>query len=369
MATSLAGFLNVPTLAGAPVTSFASAVSEPFPSFELPSQDFSVASVNQKVSEAAQKITSEGVLGSMTNITNGIGFINDGIGGKIPVDTSTGAPAGEAVNQAPRPPSAGASSADASKETKKFKVVIESAPDGKTVVFDSMPTIAESRSTSYEPFSPVHHPGEIMKYKNTTARTWTLSAKLISRNQSEAKKNLDILNTIRAWGMPYYGEGTKGSSGTNLGAPPPILTLSAYGEGAIGPIPCVMESYSTNWPNDIDYISTGPGDKEGPFPVLLQLDISLKESYSPSEYSGFDLIKYRKGDMGGAFNRTSSTQTASKAVYSNEGRNYPAPIGDKAVYSNEGRNYPAPIGVPSTQMPTPAVASAVSGDFSGIIKS
>jgi hypothetical protein len=187
--------------------------------------------------------------------------------------------------------------------TMTLKVSISQEPSNdvtSTLIFDVMPTINEGRTVQYDPFAPLHAAGEILRFRNTANRTWGISAKLISRTVSEASENLLKLNMIRAWAMPYYGSGTAMDPKTSeyLGAPPPILTLKAYGEQMIGPVKCVLDSYSWEFPNDVDYIKT---DSNVPFPVILSVTLQLKEAWSPSELSGFDLMKYRSGDLPGAY--------------------------------------------------------------------
>lgn len=207
---------------------------------------------------------------------------------------------------------------DDSNRTNSLKVTISQQPtlDGRhssfnisTVVFTVMPTIAESRSASYKSFTPLQHPGEILKYDTTQSRSWSISARLVARTIEEATDNLNIINTIRSWVMPFYGVGTAMSESSKrfLGAPPPILTLSAYGRQMIGPVKCVLESYSWDFPNDVDYLPTNTVDK-APFPVLLSVSLTLKESWSPVEYSGFSIVDYRNGDMAEAFKNRSPVQ-------------------------------------------------------------
>lgn len=200
------------------------------------------------------------------------------------------------------------------KETRELKVILEynapargdtngngpNAPD--RVIFEAQPTLKEDRSASYDTqMTPVHHPGDIYKYKGTSARSWGLDAKLISRTTEEASKNVAYLNLIRSWVMPFHGEGTSKSYNAELGAPPPIITMSAYGPLIVGPVPCIVESYSINWPNNIDYVTDNKGNM---IPVIIDVSMSLKESYSPAEYSGFDLKHYRRGELNQSFNRT-----------------------------------------------------------------
>ena len=170
-----------------------------------------------------------------------------------------------------------------------------------TIVLDVMPTISESRSVNYEPFSPIHHPGEIMKYRSTSGRKWGIQGRFIARNQQEATLNQIYLNVIRAWTMPFYGNGTDSDEELKryLGAPPPILTLSAYGSKNISGVKCVLTNYDVSWPNDVDYLPTIDGE---PFPVIINISLSLEETWSPSEFSGFDLRKFYAGDLSGAMN-------------------------------------------------------------------
>jgi len=175
------------------------------------------------------------------------------------------------------------------------------SPD-EVIRFNVTPVIAESREATYEEVAIVHHPGQILRYKSSTTRTWGLNTKLISRTPEEAAKNLKILNTIRAWVMPYYGYGTAETFAEKLGAPPDILLFSAYGAKMIPEHPVVLLSYNTSYPNDIDYINTDPSAGQVvPFPVILNIDLNLKEAWSPKEYSSFDLKAYKAGNLKLAF--------------------------------------------------------------------
>ena len=270
--------------------------------------NFGSASSVLKQSEAVAKIASSGLAPKFGSLTNGLKFgKSDGTINLI--NSATGkilAPVGAYQTQ-----SVPASLVTNQNEnrTDDFKVVITQQPnltqiDGQiafsTVVFDVMPQITESRSVTYDTVGIIHHPGDILKYKSTASRSWSVKATLASRTSSEATKNRKIVNTIRSWAMPFHGAGTEKTAGTKyLGAPPPILTLEAYGDKMIGPVKCVMDSYDWSWPNDVDYIPTD--DNLEPFPVILEISISLKESFSPAEYSGFDLIAYRTGKMNTSF--------------------------------------------------------------------
>lgn len=229
------------------------------------------------------------------------------------------------------------------------------------VVFNVTPRFSESREVDYTSLTPVHLPGSIQVYKNTRARTFSLTAHLVSRTMEEATVNMIYLQTLRGWTMPYFGNSSttaaavdqrkaaaaaqrskdqdyyttdrlersldaseqnkialarQQSSGTGvelLGAPPDVLYLYAYSSGVssgtgqdrpnkfgvnINKIPVVMTSLNITYPDDVDYIPTysnGDPRKSEPFPVKMDVDISLVETHSPREYERFDLMKYKKG--------------------------------------------------------------------------
>lgn len=244
-------------------------------------RNVSLPSAKKKTEEALNKIGSTGTAAQFAKI-------------------SRGEPLESVTTDIPDTPPIGTSE----NNTSSFRVTLTSS-FGDQMVFAVMPDITERGGASYDAVQVLHHPGEILKYRSSTARTWGLSAKLISRNLEEASANLKYVNLIRSWRMPFTGVGTGVDSRTSryLGAPPPILTFSAYGAQMIGPVPTVLEDYSWSWPTDVDYIhALGEGETSVvPFPVLMNIQLSLKESLSPAEYSGFDINEYKRGNMPKAF--------------------------------------------------------------------
>lgn len=277
--------------------------------------DFGVATASQKSAEAIDKVVNQGTADQFDSVNRQIKMMYENQTLAIK-EADTNKTLGKVGDLAPAPsvPAEFLKSGN-TPAIEELKVTITQEPKGirTTVVFDVMPTIDESRSVQYEPFTPLHHPGEILKYKNTGGRSWTISAKLVSRNVEEASKNYAMIQSIRSWAMPYYGAGTQKTHPDILGAPPPILTLQAYGKNMIGPVKCVMESYSWQWPNDVDFLPAVDLDgKNRPFPVILNISITLKEAWSPAEFSGFSINHYQMGDMPVAFSaiaRTSRPQT------------------------------------------------------------
>ncbi len=242
-----------------------------------------------------------------------------------------------------------------------FKVKLTEQATGtirqsRRVVFDVTPDIVETRNINYRSLDPVHMPGQIFVYGNTSSRTFNISnVRLISRTSKEAANNLRRLQQLRYWAMPRFGlrsstlnenqraarlgrqavqqsnvsaedkaeqiaalqetvEG--GFGGEILGAPPKVLYLSAYSRTPvtgtsetksglqlenIRRVPVVLQQISIPYPSDVDYIPTEPGPKSKsvPFPTIMTLDMVLLESHSPREYERFSLHEFKHGILKG----------------------------------------------------------------------
>lgn len=203
------------------------------------------------------------------------------------------------------------------------------------VVFEATPDVNESRTTNYSTIDPVHMPGSIYVYKNTTARTFSVSnARLISRTPAEAEGNLRRLWLLRGWMMPRFGRGSSTLSDTQrkeretvkynlerpavkqelppppppdfgtelLGAPPEVLYFSAYSKGNggvqtrehISRVPVVIQTLNIPYPSDVDYILSESGV---PMPTIMTIDVTLLETHSAQEYERFSLEHYKKGTL------------------------------------------------------------------------
>jgi len=230
-----------------------------------------------------------------------------------------------------------------------------------TVAFDVSPNISENRNVNYVSLEPLHAPGQIQVYKNTSSRNFQISdVKLISRTIEEADKNMEDLWTLRSWCMPRFGNSSsltnsqvnkrtdraektekkfkktsRQAPGRNgevivgtqlLGAPPPILYLSAYSKDIlsktqgdiqtredsirgkkspvdrwlvaqhINRVPVVIQQLTIPYPNDVDYITTSDGT---PMPIIMNLDIALVETHSPNSYEAFSLDDFSEGRLKG----------------------------------------------------------------------
>ena len=205
------------------------------------------------------------------------------------------------------------------------------------VVFDVTPSFTESGSVDYAAVTPVHMPGSVQIYKHTNSRTFEITAHFISRNVEDALKNMKYVQKLRSWRLPYFGKTTTLSSendkaredlttqrvqdkGVQLrGAPPDILYLYAYsndqmdGRSVTSPIfsainiarvPVVLTNLGITYPDDVDYIPVYDPSRGGikatntqPFPIKMDVTLSLAETHSPNEFQRFDLAAYKNGNL------------------------------------------------------------------------
>jgi uncharacterized membrane protein YgcG len=183
-------------------------------------------------------------------------------------------------------------------DSHKIRLVQINSP-AISVIFRVMPEVFESRTMEYEAVAPPQAPTAFQKYKGTSSVQWTVNATLTCRTTDEATENLDIMNRLRGWSMPYFGVNTAAKYPGLIGAPPPVLRLSGFRQQMIGPVPVVMTSLNWTFPQDVDYIPARSveGVPNIPFPTVMKVTIQLVESFSTDEFNGFDLEEFFTGRM------------------------------------------------------------------------
>lgn len=202
-----------------------------------------------------------------------------------------------------------------------YKVKLIHPGSSTAVVFDAAPDITESGNVTYRSVDPLHSPGGIQVYTNTTSRTFSLAGvKLFSRNQVEATYNYNRMMMLKGWRYPNFGatpaqDDLFGSQ--PLGQPPAVLEFSAYAapssngamaNGLIHRVPVVITALTITYPTDCDYIPTVQIENDLtvahipsgiPFPTVMSIEISLLEDHSPSQYAKFNLSDFKRGKMVG----------------------------------------------------------------------
>jgi uncharacterized membrane protein YgcG len=224
-----------------------------------------------------------------------------------------------------------------------------------------MPEVFESRTIEYEAVAPPQAPTAFQKYKGTSSVQWTVNATLTCRTTPEATENLNIMNRLRGWSMPYFGVNTAAKYPGLVGAPPPVLMLSGFRHQMIGPVPVVMTSLNWTFPQDVDYIPARSveGVDNIPFPTVMKVTIQLVESFSTDQFNGFDLAEFFTGRMDRAWLPMRTGALAGGAAGTTPGG---APGGESGGSGGSGGGG-APVPEPSQV----TVPNALTGAGAGIL--
>ena len=240
------------------------------------------------------------------------------------------------ASASPQASAAQLKNAEQKKTNKDYFVTLTDKLTGNQVVFYNMPEIGEQRSVDYEPISIVQGPGEFHKYKGTKSVQWSINAVLTSRTSKEAARNLEYINRLRAWTMPFFGENTKKDYPGKMGAPPPVLELKGFRQKILGPVPVVLTNINWSYPQDVDWI---PVDGENtPFPAVFRISLTLVESYSTQQFNNFSLKNFYNGDMALAWAAGSGKSGTSSGIET------PAEV-------KKAENIPTAAGIPSVSTP------------------
>ena len=171
----------------------------------------------------------------------------------------------------------------------------------ESVIFEVMPSITETGQANYRDLQPAQSPGGFSVYTGSALRQFSLTdVRLLARTEREAQEKLRIQNLIRGWTKPYFG---KGNSASETGLPPDVLLFSAYGHQNISRIPVVIGSYNIEYPNDSDYLYLArtaggtPITDASATPISSVISLNLQEVRSMRELNGFDLQKYKEGNL------------------------------------------------------------------------
>ncbi len=165
----------------------------------------------------------------------------------------------------------------------------ETAPLGETTIrFIDQPALTESRSARYQPESLLHAPEAFNAYEGTDQREFQIEGRFFCQNEGDVEANNAILHVLRSTVMPDYNR---------TGAPPTPVRLFAYGKHNIHSLPCLVKTYTMNYPNDVDYIVSNQTQGDVTMPVIFTLSVTLAEQHSISELRQFTLDDFRAGKL------------------------------------------------------------------------
>jgi hypothetical protein len=306
-----------------------------------------------------------GGLGGLSGLTSSLGGLGGGLGGLSNLAGGIGSKIGSVLSGAGGSMLSGFANSLSqwsgnlkagiirdsigSSSNKEFKVSLADGL-GNRVVFDSSPTIEESRQVQWDSYQITHLPANLITFKSTGSRTLSINVKLVSRTSLEAAENYKRMKLIRYWSVPSFGIYGDGS-------PPNILTLNGF-TTHFKNIQVVLNSYSWSFPEDVDWIHTG----SEPFPTVITISLSMQETFSPEQLVFFD-----KGDindeLGGVkkWAQVLSAAASAQATTSSLSLDQMIPANINADIVDQAPNLDALTSATSAASPLDGLSSAASG--------
>ena len=181
------------------------------------------------------------------------------------------------------------------------------------LVFPYTPSIIVSHSANYNAIAPTHTNYPYYAYQNSQVDQLVITGDFFVQNGLEAQYWVAALHYLRSMSKKFFG----GEADT-IGAPPPVAKLNGYGDHIFNNVPVIVTQFTTDLPQDVDYIATGfstgkekkrqvgPGGQytetyadgklmTGWAPTQSLITVTVQPVYSRSEIAQFSLNKYVNG--------------------------------------------------------------------------
>ena len=180
------------------------------------------------------------------------------------------------------------------------------------LVFPYTPTIIVAHSANYNTMAPTHTNYPYFAYQNSQVDQLVITGDFFVQNGVEAQYWVSALHYLRSMTKMFYG-----GEAETLGAPPPVVHLSGYGDFIFNKVPVIITQFTIDLPQDVDYIATGhpqgvnevppnhPEAKQaatdkranniGWAPAQSLITVTVQPIYSRREVEKFSLNKYVKG--------------------------------------------------------------------------
>lgn len=173
------------------------------------------------------------------------------------------------------------------------------------IVFPYTPTIASSMTTEYSQYDIVHSNYPQQSFVRHRPGNTTVTAQFINQTVDDARYTAGVLHFLSVVMKMHFG-----TDDTNAGTPPPLLEFSAYGLTNFNRVPVFVSSFSTTYPDDVDYITasvstSGRQDQAGTsagtydinLPAIMTINIELIPHFPARVQNTFDLNSFANGGL------------------------------------------------------------------------
>jgi len=193
-----------------------------------------------------------------------------------------------------------------SAENYRMRPLLSNLEDSGGFHWPLTPTCMIQHSANYNPLSQTHSNYPFQAYQNSQVDQISVFGEFPVQNQDDAKYWVAVVAFLRTITKMFFGGDT-----ALKGNPPPILHLSGYGDHVFNKVPVVLNNFTVELRQGIDYISTrqndvynrDPGnvsiddDDQTWAPTISQITCLLTPVYSRDSIKKFNLRDFASGKL------------------------------------------------------------------------
>lgn len=250
------------------------------------------------LSSALSKLSGGDLAGGATDlassIAKGAGALNDILsvyrGQNIPADADLFATTGQSVKVQPTSANDWRVRIDA--EWQYFSTALfDKLKATGGVVFPIQPQVTFATKANYTQLDPVHNNYPFQAYKNSQVDEIMITGEFPVETELDAAYWIAATTFFRTVTKMFFGKGE------NAGNPPIICGLHGYGASVFDNVPVVVTSFSTTFPEDVNYIKCNAYGTNTWVPALSSITVNVKPVYNRRNLRQFSLKDYSAGKL------------------------------------------------------------------------
>lgn len=156
-------------------------------------------------------------------------------------------------------------------------------------MFPYTPQIILEHAANYNSLHPTHSNYPFPAYQNSQVNAMTIIGDFFVENPKEGEYWIAATHYLRSITKMAYG------ASSNAGSPPPVVKLNGYGDYVFKDVPVVVQMFTIELPNDVDYIQVGLGENGSWVPVRSSISVVVQPTYSRKSVTQFSLDAFVNG--------------------------------------------------------------------------
>lgn len=158
------------------------------------------------------------------------------------------------------------------------------------LIWPYTPQIYVTHSAAYTPIKPIHSNYPFFAYQNSQVDSFSITGDFTVENSLEGQYWLGAVHYLRSVTKMAYGKTD------HQGAPPPVVRLNGYGDYVFKNVPVIVQSFSVELNQDVDYIKVDIGPNGSYVPTRSNIQVTVQPIYSRRAVETFSLRNFVNGN-------------------------------------------------------------------------